>query len=84
LLGIGGRNVATLLQLCRNVTCKWCGCQFDGDHQTIEECVQALELEVSERRQALSSRRPRRDSARDSTSTRPPRPPGGPPKTQKD
>jgi hypothetical protein len=75
--------MATVLQLSRNVTCKWCGCTLDGDHKTIEECVHALEVEVSERRQALLSRRPRRDSASDSTGNRLPRATGGPAKTDK-
>jgi hypothetical protein len=46
------------LQLSRSVRCKWCGCETgeQGDHKTIEECVQALEREVAERRSALAAR----------------------------
>lgn len=49
--------LAEELQLIRSVACKWCGCETGGvDHTTIEECVNALEREVAERRQALAAR----------------------------
>ena len=48
------------------VKCKWCGCRVSAkEHSSIGECVEALEREVRERREALASRRiPRREAAR--------------------